>query len=292
MPRPDHRGPDHRGPDHRGPDRPLEVEVVRRVQETTSIYTLHLAFTDPEAARGFEFRPGQYNMLYLYGVGEVPISMVSDPEAEGPVEHTIRAVGRVTRGLERLQVGDRLGLRGPYGRGWPLEAAEGRDVVVVTGGLGCAPVVSMIRYVMERRERFGRLVILQGVKHTDDLIWRRQYERWQAAPNTQVLLASDIGGPNWPYHVGKVTVLFSQAGIDPTRSIVMLCGPEPMMKASIDRLLALKVPPEALWLSIERNMQCGIGHCGHCQVGPYFVCQDGPVFHYPQLRPWLGVTGF
>lgn len=274
------------------PDRPVEVEVVERVVETPSIYTLHLRFTDPEVASGYRLLPGQYNMLYLYGVGEVPISIVSDPAHEGPLEHTIRSVGRVTEGMERLQVGDRMGLRGPYGRGWPLEEAEGRDVVIVTGGLGCAPVVSMIRYVLSRRERFGRLVILQGVKHTDDLIWRRQYERWQALQNTQVLLAADVGGPNWPFSVGKVTVLFNQANIDPDRSIVMLCGPEVMMKASIDRLLALNVPAESMWLSIERNMQCGIGHCGHCQVGPYFVCQDGPVFHYPALRPWLGVTGF
>ncbi|MBS0001802.1 MAG: FAD/NAD(P)-binding protein [Thioalkalivibrio sp.] len=274
------------------PDRPVEVEVVERVAETPSIYTLHLRFTDPEVASAYRLLPGQYNMLYLYGVGEVPISIVSDPDHEGPLEHTIRSVGRVTEGMERLQVGDRMGLRGPYGRGWPLEEAEGRDVVIVTGGLGCAPVVSMIRYVLSRRERFGRLVILQGVKHTDDLIWRRQYERWQALPNTQVLLAADVGGPNWPFSVGKVTVLFNQANIDRDRSIVMLCGPEVMMKASIDRLLALNVPPESMWLSIERNMQCGIGHCGHCQVGPYFVCQDGPVFHYPALRPWLGVTGF
>ncbi|AHE97960.1 FAD/NAD(P)-binding protein [Thioalkalivibrio paradoxus] len=276
----------------RSPDRPVEVEVVERIEETPTIYTLHLRFTDPEIEREYRCQPGQFNMLYLYGVGEIPISIVSDPDVQGPVEHTIRSVGRVTRGMERLKVGDRMGLRGPYGRGWPLEEAEGRDVVFVTGGLGCAPLVSLIRYVIERRERFRRIVILQGVKHTDDLIWRRQYERWEMLSDVQVLLASDVGGPNWPYSVGKVTVLFSQAAIDPERSIVMLCGPEIMMKSSIERLLALHVPPEAIWLSIERNMQCGIGHCGHCQLGPYFVCHDGPVFHYPALRPWLGVTGF
>lgn len=274
------------------PDRPIPVEVIERITETPSIFTLHLRFTDPADAEAYQLQPGQYNMLYLYGVGEIPISIVSDPEHGGVLEHTIRTVGRVTQGMERLQVGDQLGLRGPYGQGWPLEAAEGQDVVIVTGGLGCAPVVSMIRYILRRRERFGRLTILQGVKHTDDLIWRKQYEAWKRLPNTQVLLAADVGGPNWPYSVGKVTVLFSQAGIDPQRSIVLLCGPEIMMKASIDRLLALKVPAEAIWLSIERNMQCGIGHCGHCQVGPYFVCQDGPVFHYPKLQSWLGVTGF
>lgn len=274
------------------PDRPIPVEVIERITENPSIFTLHLRFTDPADAEAYQLQPGQYNMLYLYGVGEIPISIVSDPEHGGVLEHTIRTVGRVTQGMERLQVGDQLGLRGPYGQGWPLEAAEGQDVVIVTGGLGCAPVVSMIRYILRRRERFGRLTILQGVKHTDDLIWRKQYEAWKRLPNTQVLLAADVGGPNWPYSVGKVTVLFSQAGIDPQRSIVLLCGPEIMMKASIDRLLALKVPAEAIWLSIERNMQCGIGHCGHCQVGPYFVCQDGPVFHYPKLQSWLGVTGF
>lgn len=274
------------------PDRPVPVEIIERIAETPSIFTLHLRFMNPADAQAYQLQPGQYNMLYLYGVGEIPISIVSDPEHDGVLEHTIRTVGRVTQGMERLQVGDQLGLRGPYGQGWPLEAAEGQDVVIVTGGLGCAPVVSMIRYILRRRERFGRLTILQGVKHTDDLIWRKQYEAWKRLPNTQVLLAADVGGPNWPYSVGKVTVLFSQAGIDPQRSIVLLCGPEIMMKASIDRLLALRVPAESIWLSIERNMQCGIGHCGHCQVGPYFVCQDGPVFHYPKLQSWLGVTGF
>jgi sulfhydrogenase subunit gamma (sulfur reductase) len=273
-------------------DRPWEVEVVGRIEETPTIFTLQLRFTDPAQAACFHSLPGQFNMLYLHGVGEVPISMVSNPEDEHPAEHTIRAVGRVTRGMERLGVGDHLGLRGPYGRGWPLEAARGRDVVVVTGGLGCAPVVALIRHVLKHRDDFGRLVILQGVKHTDDLIWRQQYERWQQERDTQVLLAADVGGPNWPFSVGKVTVLFNQAEFDAERCAVMLCGPEMMMKASIDRLLALHVPAESIWLSIERNMQCGIGHCGHCQVGPYFVCQDGPVFHYPQLRHWLGVTGF
>lgn len=274
------------------PDLPLEVRVVDKIRETPSIFTLHLEFTDPDIDLEYRCQPGQYNMLYLYGVGEVPISIVSDPEHRGPLEHTIRSVGRVTRGLDRLRVGERIGLRGPYGRGWPIREAEGRDVVIVTGGLGCAPVVSMIRYVLRRRERFGRLVIMQGVKHTDELIWRKQYEQWQRLPNTQVLLSSDVSGPNWPFSVGKVTVLFNQARLNTRKSIVMLCGPEMMMKASIERLLALDMPPEAIWLSIERNMQCGINHCGHCQVGPHFVCQDGPVFHYPELAPWLGVTGF
>lgn len=271
---------------------PQPVEIVERSVETPTIFSWRLRFIDPEATRLYRARPGQFNMLYLYGVGEVPISIVADPAENGDLEHTIRAVGRVTRGMALLRAGDYLGLRGPFGRGWPILEAEGKDVVIVTGGLGCAPVVAMIRYVLARRHAFGRLVILQGVKHTDDLIWRTQYERWQRLPNTQVLLAADVGGPNWPYSVGKVTVLLERAAIAPKKSIVLLCGPENMMKATIDRLIALGVAPEAIWLSVERNMQCGNGRCGHCQIGPWFVCRDGPVFPYPQLQPWLGVSGF
>src|SRR3990172_6544073 len=153
------------------PHLPLEAEVVERIQESPTIFTLRLRFTDPVKHAAFRFAPGQFNMLYLYGVGEVAISIVSDPEDEALFAHTIRVVGRVTRGLAQLQAGDRLGARGPYGRGWPLKQAEDRDVMIVTGGLGCAPVVSVINYVIRRREKFRRLVIMQGVKHSDDLIF-------------------------------------------------------------------------------------------------------------------------
>ena len=271
---------------------PLEAEVVERIQESSSVYTLRLRMTDQREHAAYAFAPGQFNMVYLHGIGEVPISIVSDPEDDELLDHTIRAVGRVTHGLEQLKTGQRVGIRGPFGRGWPLEQAEGRDVVLVTGGLGCAPVVSVINYVVARRDRFRRLVIMQGVKHTDDLIWHDRYQTWGELPDTQVLLAADMAGQGWPYHVGLVTELIDRAEFDRDNAIAMMCGPERMMQASAQRLVENGVPADRLWLSMERNMHCGIGHCGHCQLGPHFVCKDGPVFNYTELAPLMGVRGF
>ncbi len=165
---------------------PHSVEVVERIEESPGIFTLRLRFSDPAVHAAYSFEPGQFNMLYLPEVGEVPISIVSDPEDEHMVDHTIRAVGRVTRGLQALRAGDRLGLRGPYGKGWPLAEAEGREVAIITGGLGCAPVVAAINYILRRRERYGRLVIMQGVRHSDDLIWRERYNAWARLENVDV----------------------------------------------------------------------------------------------------------
>jgi sulfhydrogenase subunit gamma (sulfur reductase) len=274
------------------PRLPFEVEVVERLQESPTIFTLRLRFTDAGRHSAFRFMPGQFNMLYLYGVGEVPISIVSDPEDEHLFDHTIRAVGRVTRGLAKVKAGDRLGVRGPYGRGWPLKAAEDRDVMVVTGGLGCAPVVSVINYVVRRRDRFRRLVIMQGVKHSDDLIWRSQYEVWSKQRNTQVLVAANAGSTLWPWHVGQVTDLFDRVEIDSSRAMVMMCGPEGMMQVAIDQLLERGVHEDSIYLSMERSMQCAVGLCGHCQYGGKFVCKDGPVFSYLEAKPLFGIRGF
>lgn len=271
---------------------PHAVRIVERIDESPDIFTLRLAHADEAAGAAFRFAPGQFNMLYLFGAGEVPISIVSDPEELPLIAHTIRAVGRVTQGLARLESGQMLGLRGPYGRGWPLHAARGRDVLVVTGGLGCAPVVAVIDYVLRRRGEFGRLSIVQGVKHSADLIWRKRYEAWGRQPDTQVLLAADVAGPQWPWHVGRITELLDQAARRPERTVAMLCGPEGMMRATVQHLLALGLREDQLYLSMERNMQCAIGHCGHCQHGGRFVCRDGPVFAFPQVKELFGVGGF
>ena len=274
------------------PHLPLEAEVVERIQESPTIFTLRLRFTDPVKHAAFRFAPGQFNMLYLYGVGEVPISIVSDPQDEHLFDHAIRVVGRVTRGLEQLKAGDRLGVRGPYGRGWPLKFAENKDVMVVTGGLGCAPVVSVINYVIRRRDNFRRLVIMQGVKHSDDLIWRSRYSQWSKLRDTQVLIAANVGATLWPWHVGHVTELFDKVEMDASRAMVMMCGPEGMMQAAVDRLFEHGVPEDSIYLNMERNMHCAVGLCGHCQYGGKFVCRDGPVFSYPEVKPLFGVRGF
>ena len=271
---------------------PWEAEVVERVQESDSIFTLRLRLTDPEARNQYRFVPGQFNMVYLYGVGEVAISIVSDPESDALLDHTIRAVGRVTHGLARLQAGERIGIRGPFGRGWPMPLAEGRDVFIVTGGLGCAPVVAVINYVLARRARFGRICIVQGVKHAEDMIWRERYAEWSAHPDVQVLLAAEHGGVLWPWHVGLVTELFDQAVVEPSRTIVMMCGPEGMMRAAAKGLMQRGIAPAEIYLSMERNMQCGVGHCGHCQFGGSFICRNGPVYRYSEVQALLGVKGF
>lgn len=271
---------------------PQVATVVERRQESETIFTLCLKFEDEAVRRAYRFAPGQFNMVYLYGVGEVAISIVSDPEDNELFEHTIRIVGRVTEGLATLQPGDSVGIRGPFGRGWPLAAAEGKDVLVVTGGLGCAPVVSVIHYVMRRRERYGKLTIVQGVKHSADLIYRKHYEVWSHAPNTEVLIAADASAGHWAWHVGPVTELLAQARLGAGQTVAMMCGPEGMMIAAAKLLLQRGMAESALHFSTERNMHCAVGHCGHCQFGGKFVCRNGPVFAYDEIKTLLGIRGF
>jgi len=271
---------------------PREAVIKERIQESPTLFTLRMAFTDGPCNEPFKFLPGQFNMLSLHGVGEIPISIVSDPEDEHIFDHTIRRIGRVTGGMEQLKPGDRLGVRGPFGRGWPLEQTKGRDVLIITGGLGCAPVVSVINYLMRRRDEFGRIAILQGVKHADDMIWRERYDTWAKQPDTQVLLAADMPSKGWPWHTGPVIDLLSNVSYDRNNAIAMLCGPEPMLIATIALLREQGLPDDEIWLSMERNMHCGIAQCGHCQIGPLFVCRDGPVFCYSEIAGFLGKRGF
>ena len=271
---------------------PHEAIILERIQEGPNLFTLRMKFTDPDIQDVYEFEPGQFNMLYLYGVGDVPISIVNDPLDSHIIDHTIRVVGRVTRGIDKLKAGDRIGLRGPYGRGWPMQQSKGKDIVIVTGGLGCAPVVSVINYIEQRREEYGRLNIVQGVKHTADLIWQDRYDKWRQLPNTRVMLAADVGEALWPWHVGPVTSLFDQLMFNPDNVAVMMCGPEGMMRVVCRHMLDKGVPDSQLFLSMERNMQCAIGHCGHCQYGSKFICKDGPVFSYDEVRKLFQTKGF
>jgi len=271
---------------------PVEAEIIARRQDSPTIFSLTVRLADPAHASAFNFQPGQFNMLYLHGVGEIPVSISSDPASTGTLAHTIRDVGRVSHGLSRLKVGERIGLRGPFGRGWPLEDMRTRDVIIITGGLGCAPVVPVIDYVINRRNQYGRLIIMQGVKHSDDLIWRERYNAWDAHPYTQVLLAADVGGKHWNGVVGPVTELFDQAQLPIENSEALLCGPEPMIRACVQKLLEEGLSAEKIWISMERNMQCALGQCGHCQYGEKFICKDGPVFSYAEIRHIFGVKGF
>ena len=263
------------------------ARIIARSEETEGIYTYRLRFEEEAVAERFAFAGGQFNMLYIFGIGEVPISIVSDPEDSHILDHTIRVVGRVTEIIGRMDVGDVMGVRGPFGSGWPLAEAEGKDVLVVTGGLGCAPVVGAIEYMFRRREQYGRIHIMHGVKTPNDLLYRERFEAWRQNPDTEVLLASDQPERHWHYHTGVVTELFDQVEMNPANTIGMMCGPEIMMKLAARHLTGRGLPENALYLSMERNMQCGVGLCGHCQIGPYFVCKDGPVMRYDLVAPFL-----
>ncbi len=265
--------------------------IVEKIREAEDINTYRLRLVDEQARQRFQFRAGQFNMIYLFGVGEVAISIVSDPDEPMFLDHTIRAVGRVTKAIADLQPGDVLGIRGPFGQSWPLEEARGRDVVIVTGGLGCAPVVGAIEYIFRRRAQYGSIKILHGVKTPHDLLYRERFDAWRRFTNTEVLLTSDQPDKTWSYHIGVVTELFERVSIDQEKSIVLMCGPEIMMRLGVPILIKRGIPSTAIYVSLERHMECGIGLCGHCQLGPYFLCKDGPVMRYDRVAQWLGRTG-
>lgn len=269
---------------------PRAAQIVERVQETPDVFTWKLSLTESRSEFPYRFRHGQFNMLYLFGIGEVAISvMAGDGEF---LWHTIRAVGRVTRAMMELSAGDFVGLRGPFGSCWPLEKARGRDVVFVTAGLGCAPVTSSIRYVVEHRQDYGRIVIMQSVRHRHENLWEPQYEAWRSVRDTQVLLTASRDKTRWPnWELGRVGVLLDKAEYDKKNCVVMMCGPDAMMYDTAETIASLGVPDEDIYMSLERNMQCGLGHCGHCQLGSAFVCQDGPVFAWPEVAGLMAVKG-
>jgi NAD(P)H-flavin reductase len=228
------------------------------------------------------FQPGQFNMLYAFGVGEVPISIASDPADPMRVEHTVRAVGAVTRALVAARPGQAIGVRGPFGKGWPLEEARGRDVVFIAGGLGLAPLRPAILQVLAERSAYGAVSVLYGARSPEDLLYAAELSRWRGRFDCRVEVIVDRAGLDWRGPVGVVTKLIDQAHIEPDDAI-FVCGPELMMRFVVHELTRRGVPESAIWVSLERSMKCGMGLCGHCQLGSSFVCKDGPVYRFDQV---------
>jgi NAD(P)H-flavin reductase len=260
--------------------RPTSVRVRAVRRDTYDTFTL--ALEPPPGGAGFQ--PGQFNMLYVFGVGEVPISMSSDPAEPGIVLHTIRAVGSVPPALARVRPGDSVGVRGPFGSSWPMAAARGHDVVLVSGGIGLAPLRPAIYHLLRHRGDYGRLVLLHGARTPDDMLYQDELDTWQARPDFQVLLTVDRAKAGWRGPIGTVTMLFPQAVFDARQAVALMCGPEVMMRFALYEFEKRQVAPDRLYLSLERNMQCALGMCGHCQFGPSFVCLDGPVLRYDRIR--------
>lgn len=263
---------------------PWRVGAVLR--ESHDVVTLAL---EPTAGAGAcAWRPGQFNMLYAFGVGEVPISVSGG--TPGRVLHTIREVGPVTRALGTLGAGDRVGVRGPFGTPWPVEAARGGDVVIAAGGIGLAPLRPVVEAICADRDRYGRVALLYGARSPADLLFASSLEGWRAA-GVQVEVTVDHAGRDWQGHVGVVTSLIRSAAFDGARAQAFLCGPEIMMRFTAQELERAGVTAERVWVSTERNMQCAVGYCGHCQLGTEFVCVDGPVFSWAHIAPLLTVRG-
>lgn len=260
--------------------------VVRQVgKETPDTFGLTL---EPEnGTDGTLFRPGQFSMLWVFGVGELPISISGDPAERGHLAYTVRSVGQATKALVSQKVGDGIGVRGPFGTTWPVEAARGRDVIIVAGGIGLAPLRPVVYGVLKNRKDYSRLVVLYGARSPRDVLYRTELAAWARHSDNQVLITVDYGGLNWRGHVGVVTTLFKYARLQPARSIAMVCGPEIMMRFVGRELEAQGLKQNDIYVSMERNMKCGVGFCGHCQYGPHFICKDGPVFSYERIRPLL-----
>ena len=271
--------------EHVDPMVPHAARVIGAQRELADVWTLDI----DTPAGGFPFAPGQFNMLYAFGVGEAAISISGDPANPGRLIHTIRAVGKVSEALARLKVGDALGVRGPYGGGWPVEAAAGSDVVIVAGGLGLAPLRPSLYRLMAERDRYRRIVVLCGARSPADILFRQELERWRTRLDVDVEVTVDHAGPDWRGNVGVVTTLIPRAAFDPPHTVAMVCGPEVMMRFAAIELEKAGVAPEAIYLSMERNMKCAIGHCGHCQFSSDFVCKDGPVATYARLGRLLAM---
>jgi NAD(P)H-flavin reductase len=265
--------------------------VERNIRETKDTITLELRVPDgvrPTHGAAMRFGPGQFNMLYAYGVGEAPISISGDPEHEETLVHTIRAVGSVTNALCALKRGEMLGVRGPYGSAWPVSEAVGKDVVIVAGGIGLAPLRPAIYHLLSHRELYGRVSILYGARTPQDMLYPRELERWRARFDLEVEITVDNAERDWRGHVGVVTKIIPKADLNPANALAMLCGPEIMMRYTVMALEERDLTHEQIYVSMERNMKCGIGLCGHCQWGPLFVCKDGPVFRYSDIAGLFG----
>lgn len=268
---------------------PVPAVITDVLSETYDTRTYTLVFKDPRVQQAYSFRPGQFNMLGILGIGEAPLSLSSDPGVAGAFQHTIRAIGDVTRALARLQVGDKVAVRGPFGSGWPMEEAKGKDLLIMAGGIGLPPLRPVIEQALRRRGEYGQVTILYGARTPDDLVHTADFDRWSSEPDTYLGLTVDRAGDRlWARRVGVVPVLLEEVSLAPERTVAMICGPEIMMRFAVADLLKRGIPPERILFSLERRMRCGVAQCGHCFLGPKFVCQDGPVFRYAQLYGLLG----
>jgi NAD(P)H-flavin reductase len=261
---------------------PFAIRQVRH--ETHDVFTFELVPRDGASAR--PAAPGQFNMLYVFGMGEVPISISS--RAGEPLLHTIRAVGTVTRAMAQLKRNDVVGVRGPFGSHWPIDEARGKDLLMLAGGIGMAPLRGALLELRARRTEFGRIILIYGARTPADLLYARELERFR---DDDIVVEFTVDRPHagWRGHVGVVTTRIAVASFNPAHCVALMCGPEIMMRFATRELQKRGVSDQSIFLSLERNMKCAVGFCGHCQFGPAFICKDGPIFRHDRVASWLAI---
>ena len=270
---------------------PNWAEIIKIEEEAPGVKTFWMKFDDPDFQKEFSFKPGQFNLLTIPGYGEAAISISSNTKKKDAVGHTIRLTGDVTNTIDRLGVGGKLGLRGPFGSSWPLEDLKGRDIYIAAGGIGLPPLRPALYQIMDNREDYGRVVVIYGARTPEDLQFTDEYAAWEEN-GIETMICVDSCGDDWTGLVGVVPMLFYSLRIDGKKGSLLTCGPEIMMHFAAYEAIARRVPRDRIFVSLEKNMKCGFGSCGHCQLGPYFVCKDGPVFSYEQIGPYLEVEDF
>lgn len=270
---------------------PTWAEITAVTPEVEGVSTFWLKFTDPAVQKAYSFRPGQFNMVYVPGVGEAAISISSNPLDTTTIGHSVRFVGNVTRAVSRLKVGDVVGVRGPFGTSWPLEDLTGKDIFMAAGGIGLPPMRPVIYYILRNREKYRKVTLVYGARTPKELMYQNEYDTWRQA-GIDLELTVDRGDQSWTGRVGVVPMWFYQLRIDARKTAILTCGPEIMIRFVIYEALARRIPPDDIHVSLERNMKCGQGSCGHCQVGPYFICKDGPVFRFDALQQFFNVEEF
>jgi NAD(P)H-flavin reductase len=275
------------GPAVAGPMEPEPFKVRQVTKETGDTFTLTLVPVAGPRAR--PFAPGQFNMLYVFGVGEVPISISGDPAKPEILVHTIRAVGATTRALQKLQKGDWVGVRGPFGSAWPVDQAHGHDVILIAGGIGLAPIRPALYHVLLHRALYGRVVVLYGARTPRDMLYPKELREWRSRFDVVVDVTVDRATMEWQGSVGVVTKMVQRSPFDPQSAMAFICGPEVMIRYAAQALQQRGTPEAGIFVSMERNMKCAVGVCGHCQFGAWFVCKDGPVFRYDRIQRFFGL---
>ncbi len=265
---------------------PRPFRVRRKWKETPDAVSFDL---DPVDGPPLQYLPGQFNMLYAFGIGEVPISISSADEPSKPLRHTVRAVGAVSRALCQVRRGDVIGVRGPFGNSWLDDSHHGADLVIMGGGIGLAPLRGALLQALRQRDRFGRIFLLVGARTPEDILFRAELDRLAARDDVNLMVTVDRAGRDWTGDVGVVTTLLGRIAFDPASTVALVCGPEIMMRLSASALADYGIPTDRIRVSLERNMRCAIGWCGHCQLGSVFICRDGAVFPFEQAAQLLAV---